>query len=310
MKFYLLLVILLFSCKTTDNKVEEPEILFPYLLLTNPVEGSEIMTPVTGELTYIEQGNDGLFRAIIKVKYNYYYGNQIIETEYEAVLGGLLSVTAIPGNVKAGDIIGTMSIKPYLSSRVKKIDPFVVRSSIGKGRKYEGYWWFTPDWLLPHVTQSMTFRPVESLEDAIDDFYFRWAEEGISPEGTTIHYYPEFDRIRVPYVLNTYPKEIPNRTQALAYTEMRFYRNPGLFTLEYLIPREDKYNATLYWQRNFDEYLRSEYKLGDVLWLYCSIYTLDHYEQNIIICVRDFSLIPDEEIIKYRIDELKKDNPE
>lgn len=309
MKFCWVLIICLLSCSTTKEIKDEAEILFPYLQLTNPIEGAEILTPLSGELTHVEKDEKGFLLAIIRTRYRYYYENKIVVSEYEAVIGGLLTVTAIPGNVKAGDIIGTMSIEPYLSSRVRNFDPFMIRTSIGKGKKYKGYWWFTPDWLLPQVTQSMTFRPVDSLDNAIDDFYNRWDIEDLDAEGTTIHYYPEYDRIRVPYVLDRYPVEILNRTQALAYTEMRFYRNPGLFTLEYPILRDNKYNATLYWQRNFDQYLRNEYKLGDTLWLYCSIYTLDHHEKNIIICVRDFSLIPDEEVIESRIKELKRDNP-
>lgn len=309
MKICGILIICLLSCTTTNNNTGEKGILFPYLLLTNPIEGAEIITPLSGELTHIEKDESGLLRAIIRAKYTYYYNDKVIETEYEAVIGGLLSVTAILGNVKKGDIIGTMSSEPYLSSRVKSIDPFMIRTSIGRGKKYMNYWWFTPDWLLPQVTQSMTFRPVDSLEDAIDDFYNRWFIENLTAEGATIHYFPEYDRIRVPFVLDRYPEKILNRTQALAYTEMRFYRSPGLYTLEYPIYRENKYNATLYWQRNFDHYLRNEYKLGDILWLYCSIYTLDHHDKNIIICVRDFSLIPDEEVIESRIKELNIDNP-
>lgn len=253
-----------------------------------------------------EKEQDGYYRAIILKEYKYFYKGEIKTVTSEIVLGGLKSVSAPHGPITQGEIIGIMGNSPYLSSRLRELDPFMIRTSFTKPLWDGSFWWYSPDWIQPSTTNFLSFRPVDSLEEAIDDFYNRWFIEGDEAKGVTLHYFPNLDRIRVLYKIMEFPKPLITESKALRLTELQFYAKQGIFTLVNRIDRGAKYSAVLYWQKGFDRYLKEEYSLESPIWLYCSIYALDHEKREIIICVRDFALQNDQVIIENRIMELLK----
>lgn len=283
------------------------ELPFPLYTYAKAVEGSALLSPVDGYLRYEERDELGLSRAIIETSQEYYLDGKKLKMSYELAIGGLSSVDAEEGPIQAGDRVGTMSATPYISSRSAELDPFMLRQADSAPASYKGLWWFAPAWLLPNSMQWLSFRQVPSLEAAIEDFYRRWADEEVeNPEelSVTIHHFPDLDRIRVRFTLDSYPVAA-QATQALLLTERNFYGRPGIFTLQNFLDLDAEFDAMIYWQKGFDGFLKDEYELGSPLWLYCSIFTLDHENGLIVVCVRDFSLVSDEEVIATRTEGLR-----
>jgi hypothetical protein len=281
-------------------------VLPPALRYSGDQSGKTLGCPLEGELVATGTGPDGQATATIRCSARYWYGgDDPIVQSYELVVGGLDRVVAAPGPLKADAPLGVAGAAPWLSARLPGLNPWAVRSSRTKPVRQADAWWFSPDWLVPGNTQTLSFRPVDDLEAALADFYARWADEGetAGARGTVLHYFPELDRIRVPVRLSQYPAAAP-ASPGLMLVEQQLYQRPGLFVSRNLIPRGKDYDAVLWWQKDFDRYLANEYTLGTPLWLYCSIYALDHDQRQIVVCVRDFTLRPDEAIVAERLAEI------
>jgi hypothetical protein len=268
----------------------------PVLAYDDAKEGAIIASPVEGRFLRSEPDAGGLLKVLISCELNYYWEGAEAVCRYETIVGGLKTVAPGLDELKSGTELGTMSANPYLTSRCPSLDPFMIRM-FSAPVSSEGYWYFAPEWFIPSRTQWLTFRGVESFPAAAQDFYRRWRDENEAAGDATIHYFPNLDRIEVPLRLSA----LPTRAQAngaLALTEKYFYHREGLFTLENFIDLPGEYDAMLYWQDGFDDYLAKEYKLGSPLWVYCSIYALDHANKRVIVCARDFSRESNEETVR------------
>jgi hypothetical protein len=307
---FLLASLLLISCVSTQGARPEAgapassDKDIPVLTLNDSTEGAGIQSPAEGRLLGSKAGPDGLYSATIACKIDYFWKDAAASVAYELVFGGLSSVSPDLGAVKVGAEIGKASAKPYVTARCAALDPFLIRMSPAPVFS-EGYWYFAPNWLLPDRTQWLTFRRVNSFKAAVEDFYRRWRDEGAGHGDATIHYFPNLDRIEAPIELASLPTPA-EANSALAFTEDYFYKKKGVYSLESRIDLPGDYDAILYWQDGFDKYLADEYKLGSKLWIYCSIFTLDHANKRIIVCVRDFSLKPNDETIKLAMAKAKK----
>ncbi len=274
---------------------------FPYLAFDDLSQNADFHSIIDGTFVKSEPDGNGNLRLILDCGFSYYLTQEITQSRYELVLGGFGSVTAKPGEIQEGDVLGSVRGLPYASARSADLEPWMIRSG-SVPVFFEGYWWYYPAWLNPQKTQWLSFRPVDSLSAAVKDFYQRWASEENPAVGSTIHYFPNLDRIRTRIRLESYPVPVePN--DALSVTERKLYGRTGLFAFQNFIEQEGDYDIMLYWQQGFDRYLREEYRLGTDLWVYCSIFTLDHERKLIIVCARDFALKSDEEILSER--ELK-----
>jgi hypothetical protein len=198
--------------------------------------------------------------------------------------------------VNEGQQIGTIDKNTYIIARTKTLDDYFIRQTDYIPIKYEGYYYYSPEWLVSQATATLSYRQVDSFENAIIDFYNRWKNEDDSNDKTdaTIHHFPMYDRIRVKMSLKSYPTPV-EKSAGLDITELTYYK-PGLFTSQIKYPVKCSYTPIIYWQNGFDKYLKDEYKLGDDIYIYCCIDSLDHKKKQIVVCVRDFSLISDEDI--------------
>ncbi|MBN1241378.1 MAG: hypothetical protein JXA15_01575 [Spirochaetales bacterium] len=281
---------------------------FTVLSWNSPVPGTQVQCPATGTIVAIETDEFGLSRVAIAVEQPYYWADGERVCNYELLVGGLDSVALELGPVEAGAVIGAMGETPYLAARSETLDPWLVRSTDELPQDYLGAWWFRPDWLLGRDTTFLSYRPVPSLPAHIEDFYRRWADEGETGEGFTLHYFPALDRIRAPFALDAYP--VPTGGGgAKAMTELQFYRGSGAFTHESPIDLPGDYDATLYWPEGFESYLAGEYEIGQPIWLYASVITLDHINRRILVFVHDFQLADDEAVVADRLMIIREANP-
>jgi hypothetical protein len=319
--FYLCLIILLLSCQTTKNTLqrevlpsaigEEPlttEVLqFPLLANTSKM-AFELTSLVNGIITEISEDELGMQKIIIETDISYYFKQEERSLTYYFVFGGLEAVLVSEGmEISAGDPLGTASSESYITAYSQAMDNFLIRMTNSIPVQYQGMWYFSPNWVIQGYTAWMSFRPVDDFKEALLDFYSRWAVEGNEARGSTIHYFPNLDRIRAKIQLAAYP-EIAKRDMTIKLVEDTYYNGKEIFVLETRIEEEiiDGHKVVIYWQADFDKYLKEEYDLLDNLYLYASIYAIDHEEKEIIVCVRDFAQTSDEDIIKERVSGLSE----
>jgi hypothetical protein len=262
--------------------------------LTSPVSGKVIKREDHGDITTIS----------IACTDSYYLNGILNQCNYELIISGIKNFVGAQA-VSNNQQLGTITDRTLITSRSNVIEPYMLRLTDRPPVKIDQSYYFTPSWFIQSNSQFLSFRQVMSFEDAINDFYTRWKNEDDSKSDSfaTIHYFPEKDRIRIKIKLENYPINAL-RSPALGLTEMRFYGS-NLFIYENSIPSKCEYQPVIYWQKGFLDFIKSEYRIGDDIYIYCSIYTLDHQNKRIIVCAREFSLHSDEEIIDERMAKLK-----
>lgn len=265
---------------------------------------SSLLSPVNGEVIKTEKNAEST-SIVIKCTTSYYLNGVKSNSVYELI------ITNIADYIRSEKIdletnLGLITNKTKIVARNTMLDPYMIRETTNPPQKIGDYYYFVPSWINPTRTDTLSFRQVDSFENAVIDFYTRWKSENDTNEKSfaTIHYFPNLDRIRVKIKLNQYPT-VAKRTPALGLTETTYYGR-SIFILENVIDSKCEYKPVLYWQKGFDSYLRKEYNLNDDIYIYCSIYTLDHINKKIVICVRDFSKVSDEEIIGKRIKDFSQ----
>jgi len=273
---------------------------FPCYPLTVDPSDSIAYAPLDGEIAWSGRDSFGTIEIGIKASFACYWNGKSVTVPYELVGGGLESASRTEGRVKAGEALGKASAVPYVTARSKSLEPALLRMTRSTPILNGSMWHYLPDWLLPEATQWLSFRQVDSFEAAVADFYRRWEIEGNEARGFTFHYFPDLDRIRVPLPLPEYPVKAV-RTAALEFIEKAYYDGRASFSFSNSLGTVAGHTVRLYWQEHFNKYLRDEYELGKPLWVYCSVYVIDHERKEIIVCARDFALKSDEEVVEERM---------
>ncbi len=275
-----------------------------YKLTVDPSE-SIAYAPVDGEIAWSGRDPFGTIEIGIKASFTGYWKGKRVTVPYELVIGGLESASRTEGPVKAGDALGKASAVPYVTARSKSLEPTLLRMTRASALLHGSMWHYFPDWLVPDATQWLSFRQVDSFEAAVADFYRRWEIEGNDARGFTFHYFPDLDRIRVLLPLPEYPVKA-FRTAAVEFIEKAYYDGRASFSFSNSLGSVAGHTVKLYWQESFNKYLRDEYVPGKPLWVYCSIYVIDHERKEIVVCARDFALKSDEEVVEERMAGIKK----
>lgn len=272
---------------------------FPCLVFNKGTEGQALRSPIAGTVVAATRNSDGSSNAFVVTEALYFWMGRRESVEFEFIFCNVRG--EVPrGELNIGDSVGTIGQRSFMTTRHAEFHHYLALTTMSDPNRRGGYWYFSPDWLIPTVLQPLSFRQADSFEFAIADFYDRWAREGQEPRGATLHFFPELDRIRVKTTIESLP--VPaTRTNALTLVEMQLYRSLGLFTHEIALESDLPYTPVLYWSASLREYLADEYELGTETYLYCSILALDHDTKTIVICVRDFIRESDED--RYR--ELK-----
>ncbi|TGL98012.1 hypothetical protein EHQ79_18760 [Leptospira jelokensis] len=172
--------------------------------------------------------------------------------------------------------------------------------------KFDNHYFFTPDWISNRNTNFLSFRETPSIQNFLNNYFKRWKDENDDPSDYTVYHTNSIDRIKFQITLSDYPTETV-RNEGLLQTEQQIYSTSNLFFSESIISKFKVFGYTpvILWQKNFDKYLKEEYKLNSPLFIYASVTTIDHVNKRIYICARDFTQIDDEKIINDRIKEYK-----
>jgi len=267
----------------------------------------DTMSFTDGVVKEILDEGDALKAIVIEAEVSYYFPEKRVET-YELVYGGMNTVNCQTGDaVEYNQNLGTAAEKAYVTAR-SGLNPYMVIMSDSKPLSTGNQWYYSPDWLLDQITRWLSFRPVDSFSDAAADFYNRWKVEEEEPRGVTLHYFYNLDRIEFKTQLTEYP--VPSRRgMAIGLVEASFYNRRQLFVEEQTVNDLliDGHTIKLYWQHNFSSYLQEEYVLGDDIYIYGSIYAIDHENKEILVCIRDFAPVSIAEKYEERLKVINND---
>ncbi|TGL97400.1 hypothetical protein EHQ76_14795 [Leptospira barantonii] len=298
------------GCQSAQRQTTNKEtIVYPGFRL-NTEKNVSVVSDLSGRIKSIQKNESGQYDVSVQTSRQSYLNDRIETDVYEMVYGNLSTIESgltLEQEVQRGTQIGIGTPDSYVTSRSKTLLPFMVRLSERQPVKQNDFWYFSPDWMFPHKTDFLSFRPVKSFEEALKDFYHRWEVEKEEKKGFTIHHHPDLDRIRFALKLNQYPKTL-TETTSLTFTEKQFYGKENLFVFENKLDefKISGYTPVIYWQSGFDKHLKEEYVLKNTLYVYASIYTIDHDKKLILICARDFALVPDEKVIGDRMNSFQK----
>ncbi|AYV57059.1 hypothetical protein CH370_02275 [Leptospira kmetyi] len=298
------------ACQTPQKQTQNPNSAVLPGFKLNTDKNVSVVSDLDGKIQSIQKNENGQYDVSVQTSRQSYLNNRIETNAYEMVYGNLSKIEStliLEQEVQRGTPIGTGTPDSYVTARSKTLLPFMVRLSERQPVKQNDFWYFSPDWMFSHKTDFLSFRPVPSFEEALKDFYHRWEVEKEEKKGFTIHHHPDLDRIRFSVKLNQYPKTL-TETFSLTFTEKQFYGKENLFVFENKLDefKISGYTPVIYWQSGFDKHLKEEYILKNTLYVYASIYTIDHEKKLILICARDFALSPDEKVIGDRINSLLK----
>jgi hypothetical protein len=287
----LLLLIALASCATVpdDDSSAAPVESGPAAAAAeNPRDPAEVLAVMnTSEGTEINAIDEGRVLSdyfplpasygdalVVETTRSYYYRGEELSLTFELIYTGLNPVAG--GPIERGSTVGrAVAGEVGLVARAPELEPYLIGSSQSRPVYHEGYWYYFPGMYVSDQMKWLSFAPVE---------------------------YEEF---RAMYDHVTDPEEAPGVARfswwVLYQTSLGEHPVPVADGngYEQLVMFDDM-PLRLRWQRGFLDYLENEYVLGDPIYLYLQISGLSAFEKEFDCYVRDFSLVPPEEIIEDR----------
>ncbi len=301
-------LITIFYSRIYSQNLESTNSVFelPSLTIVNS-KGKETYSDVAGLITKIIKNKDDKYLVFVRTKNTYYFKNSEQTENYDLIYGNLNNLSVQTNEkIKNGTTIGSCDPDCFVTSSFRNLSPFPIRMSQKKAVKFDNFYFFTPDWLDKKNTNTLSFRSIPSLKDFLSNYFNRWKVENQNNSDYTIFHTNSIDRIKFKITLSRYPTEA-TVTEGLKQTEEQIYRIPNLFYTENTFNeyKISGYTPVIFWQINFDKYLKKEYKLNSPLFIYANVTTIDHSNKRIYICARDFTLLDDEKIVSDRIAEYK-----
>jgi len=209
-------------------------------------------------------------------------------------------------NVKRRNIIGKSTGKdPKILVFCKTIDPFFVLTCRNMPISYDDFYWFEASFLFSSEGKSgnpkwLYFEPTDNIEKLLIDI-----ADHVNETSPSFDFYPgNFYRFKTK--LEEYPREI-NKDEIIRVllTEKMTFNRTGITThiSEF---KAGQYIYKLCWQEGFDKYLKKEYKLKKDIWVCGAVVTYSKRDNCGYIFIRDFQLIPLEEVYENRVKMIKQ----
>ena len=266
--------------------------------------GKELTSPVDGKIIK-EQKSGKKTTIVISCSHYYWWKGKQEKCDYEMIIYNIKDYKKA-SEVKEDDVLGKISEDSVLLGRCKTADPYLVLGSSYPAIKYDGFYYLQPGWII-QVTDTLSYRQVESFEDCVADYYSRWEAdlEGFDPNEeryNSLFSYTEFDSI----CFKTKLEELPGTLKSygtLGLTSASYFGR-NIWESFTVVKSKFKYTPLLCWQTNFRSYLEDEYKLGTDIYIYGTFLALDHTEKRIIFNVRDFATRSDEVRYAERLNDI------
>ncbi len=283
-----LMVLFLGSCLSTKeatNSSKETNVA------VSNTEGEEFVPPAAGAEVQVGQeifsDVDGIIIeqydplpsfspdvVVVETSSEYFYKGKVCVSDYQLVYGNVLSQKT--GEVKQKDSIGVATEELIgVFCRSKTLDAYLVSVSSVIPEFYQGYWYYFPGMFISSEMKWLDYFPPN--EENFKDMYAHAKE---SPMSLIRFYWP--------ILLKTQLTEMPTLLEDGTASQIIKYQDMPL---------------SLRWQNGFYSYLENEYTLGDDIYLYLQIGGMAYFKNAPVFdCyVRDFSLVPPEEVVEERI---------
>ncbi|MBP5358389.1 MAG: hypothetical protein J6Y69_04295 [Treponema sp.] len=268
--------------------------------------GSELTSPVDGKIIK-EQKSGKKTTIVISCTHYYYWKGNEEKCDYEMIIYNIKNYKKA-SEIKEGDVLGEIADDSVLLGRCKTADPYLVLGSSYPAIKYDGLYYLQPGWIV-QVTDTLSYRQVESFDDCVEDYYARWEADLEDSATNEVRYnslftYTEFDSICFKTKLDELPG--PLNSYGTLYLTSASYFGRNIWESFTVVKSDFKYTPVMCWQTNFRSYLEDEYELGTDIYIYGTFLALDHTEKRIIFNVRDFSTRSDETRYEERLKDIKE----
>jgi hypothetical protein len=262
----------------------------PSIGLTSNAADGAVSSPVAGNAVAPE----GIFAdpsalgnaACVRTSVEYVIDGAARSDSFIVVMGGLESVSAAPGPVKAGAALGLAPGREiYCAIAADHPSPYLVVMSPRPAYRSGGRWWFDPSFLFSSGSTSwLTFDPIGSFDDAV-----RAMAEHVESEEPGMQVFFE-QRFRFATALSEFPSPLTDEEAGrIAAYERSLYGRTGIYKFGQRVSAGGR-EVLCCWQGGFDRYLADEYELGGRIWLYGNLVTYDAWTKTALFFIRDFSL--------------------
>lgn len=272
------LVFLLVACTSTKVADKQDENLFiPPVGGMSVSVGKEIFCDFNGtiikEYAKMPPVFDDCFVTVLSTNMNYYYSGEKALSLFE-----LVYVNVKPekyGLTKKNELIGKATKDNIgIFIRAKELDRYLISISHTMPLFWNDYWYYYAGMLDASHMKFLDFLPLET--EVLKEIYEGSKEVGNMAE------------INLAVLLKTSLQEMPKLSPDGTGTQI--INHEGMV-------------FSLTWQKGFYSYLENEYNLNDEIYLYVNMQRIVDYKGvPCFVCyVRDFSLVPPEEIVEDRI---------
>ena len=258
-----------------------PDVKITCLATMNTQPNTSIKSVDDGiiQVEYSELPGEFIDSIVIETTREYYMDGKTKNSKFQLIYSGVnrtIESINIKNNFELGLATGT---SVSICARSLDLDPYLVACSDVVPIYKNGYWYYFPGMYVSSQMKWLSFKPAEyeSFKSMYDH-----ATNGEEALGLT-----KFNWwVLYKTSLSEYPTPMNNEMS----TQVIYF---------YDIP------LRLNYQKSFLKYLQDEYILGTPIYLYLQIYGINGFDKEYKCYVRDFSLVPPEEIVNKRIEHIR-----
>jgi hypothetical protein len=246
-----------------------------------------VEAPGSGRVIGIESDN-GRYRITLIEERHYYLEGGQRHGEWELLIDGLSSVSAEIGAVSAGTILGRAGATVTAVARSPILDPWLLRHT-SRIRYLDGYWWYAAEWMSEQAFDALSYRQADSFLDEAEAAIA--GQIPLVPGRESSRVSVSSEPIRVTIVLPSLPT---------AASELL----PGV-EASVSVGMIDGYELLLGFGKALADRLTEQHVPGAPVLMYCEPALILHDSKTLLIRVDGVGLVPDEQIIEERIDQVR-----
>lgn len=234
--------------------------------------------------------------CVLETSTPYYFDGKECTSKYQVIYYDITQTAKKGEKIQKGDKLGTANTSiAKIIVRSTELDPYLVSVSNVMPVQYEGYFYFYPGMLLYTTMKYLIYEPVN-----IDNV--KWMYDHTTNPNTTTDddWAPGLSVFNWKILVETTLSEYPSILNEEVYFENILFESQMIIEYEGM-----KFSLGFY--KGFRDYLLDEYKLGDKIYLYLDIDSIDAFDKTFNCYVRDFSLESPTEIVKKDIKLIKEE---
>lgn len=274
---------------------EKTDVQYPYLS-RECADGEIIKTYAKGKILkkFDKVPSEFPHAVVFECEEEYYLNKEVRTSVYQLVYSGVKKNNKVSEVLDLNAEFGTAADKELkLICRSKNLDEYLISCSTALPVEYNGYYYFLPGMLLNTTMKYLDFMDIHEYDfkELYDHTVIESDEEGWTPGASFVRW-----NVYLSAPLENYP---------LVLSNPEYYANVQLES--YLDIEYEGVKIKMYFQPGFKQFLEDECKIGDTVYYYLLIDTVDFFSKSYTAYVRDFSVISPDEIIEGRLNIIKQE---